>query len=211
MSLPSIADHTEEDLKLQLALTHDERMKELERQTLSNWVEMAEIAIVVRDNNEAPLLGYESWTDWLKFAAPQSESAVHQSIRILGQLEKDIPREELRQMPKGNAKVLPYMDQADRRDPKWIKNAKTMKPKKFVEEIQKKRPGLHIEKMAPRKYGFSISQSEIIDGAIAMYQVIEEKPDASAEEALEGAAAQYILEHMKQYEKITGKKFPVTV
>lgn len=211
MSLPSLADHTEEDLKLQLALTHDERMKELEKQNVSNWVEMAEIAIVVRDNQEAPLLGYESWTDWLKFAAPQSEAAVHQSIRILGQLAEDVPREELRQMPKSNAKILPYMDKEDRRDPKWIKKAKTMKPKTFVAEIQKKRPGLHIEKLAPRKYGFSISQSEIIDGAIAMYQVIEQKPEASAEEALEGAAAQYILEHMKEYEKLTGKKFPVTI
>jgi hypothetical protein len=207
VSLPGLEDHSEEDLKLQLAIAHDEQMKELEKQNISNWAAMAELAIVVRDNCEAPLLGYESWTDWLQFCAPQSASAIHQSIRIIEQLP-DIPREEIREMPKSNAKVMTHMDAADRADPQWKKNAKTMKPEKFVKEVQKKRPGLHIEKLSPRKYGFSMSQSLMIDGAVEMYQIIEQKPEASAEEALEACASEYVLEHLDEYEKLTGKTFP---
>lgn len=183
-------------------------MKELEKQNVTNWVEMAEIAVLVRDNNEAPVLGYESWTDWLEFAAPQSAAAVHESIRILEKIGDDVPREEVRQMPKGNAKVVTFLPTSDRKDPEFIKGAKTLKPTKFVAEVQRKRPGLHIETMIKRKLGFSLTQSHIVDGAIAMYQVIEEKAEATAEEALEGACAEYILQHMDEYEKITGKKFP---
>ena len=209
--LSEVVKRSEEELRLELAQEHDRRIKELEADGIKLWVEMAEIAILVRDNQEAPLLGYHSWTDWLHFAAPQAESTIHQSIRIIEAIEADVSREDMKQIPKGTAKILPYMDKADRRDPKWIKKAKTLPPKKFVEEVQRKRPGLHIEKLAPRKYGFSISQSEIVDGAIEMYQIIEQKQEASAEEAIEGWATEYILGHLKEYERITGKKFPVNV
>jgi hypothetical protein len=202
---------SEETLKLEVAQEHDRRMKELEADGVKLWVEMAEIAIIVRDNNEAPLLGYESWTDWLEFAAPQSAGNVHQSIRILEQLADDIPRETVRQIPKGNAKVLVHMSKADRRDSAWTDKAKEMKPKTFVKEVQEKRPGLHIEKLVAKRFGFSLSQSEIIEGLVEMYRIIEQKPEASYEEALEGAASEYVLEHLKEYERVSGKKFPVSV
>ncbi len=207
--LSKTENSSEEQLRKELADVHDLRMKELEKQNVSNWVEMAEIAVMVRDNNEAPLLGYESWADWLQFAAPQSASAVHESIRILEQIGDDVPREDVRQMPKGNAKVVTFLPQSDRQDPEWIKKAQTLKPKKLVAEVQRKRPGLHIEDLVPRKLGFSYTQSLVIDGAVSLYQVLEGKPQATAEEALEGACAAYILQNLEEYEKISGKKLKV--
>jgi hypothetical protein len=194
--------YSEEELKKSLPWAHHERMQELERQNISTWTEMAEIAILVRDNNEWSELGYHSWSDWLEHAVPQSASSVHAGIRVMETLDADIPREDQRLIPSGNAKVMAMLPEKMRRDPEIVGNAKRLKPKKFVAAIQKAHPGLHIEKLAPRKHSFTLTQSEVIDGAIAMYQVIEDKPEASAEEALEGMASQYILENQGEYERI---------
>jgi hypothetical protein len=201
---------SELELKTNLAHAHDERMRELEKQNISNWCEMAELAIIVRDNQEWELLNYKSWSDWLENAAPQSRSSVYGNIRLLGELELDISRDDLKQIPHATAKVLPMLDTKERRNPATVHKAKNLQPKKFVQDVQERRPDLHIEKLAPRKYSFTASQAKIIDGGVEMYRAIEGKPDATDEEALEGAIADYILQHRQYYEGIA-KKRAVTV
>lgn len=201
---------SELELKTNLAHAHDEEMRSLERQNISNWVCMAELAIIVRDNQEWQLLNYKSWSDWLENAAPQSRSSVYGNIRLLEELEPDISREDLKEIPHATAKVLPMLDSRERRDKSTVHKAKKLQPKKFVEDVQERRPDLHIEKLAPRKYSFTKTQAQIIDGGVEMYRTIEGKPDATDEEALEGAISDYILQHRQYYETVA-KKRAVTV
>lgn len=189
---------TIESAQLALFAVHDARMRELEKQHVACWSEMAEIASIVDENNEWRVGGYHSFGAWLEDAAPQSRSAMYVAMGLVKELKADISQKDLRQIPLGSAKVLAKMPRKLRRKPETVNNAKK-RPKEFVADVQRDHPELHIETLAPRNYAFTASQSEQIDGAVEFAKLLFDV--TSDEAAFEAIAVEFVQSHQEEYEK----------
>jgi hypothetical protein len=205
---PRPADNLSEyELKVQLAMEHDARMKELEERSVAAWSEMAEIAQLVHDNREWEVLGCTSFNDWLETSAPRSRALIYDHMKLLKCLNSDIPQTELRQMRPETAKVLRYLPSKMRKDPKVLEKAKTLPAKEFTRQIQTEAPELHIERRLGTKYNFEASQKRTIEAAIQMANILEagqplDEPMISDEVALEKICASYLLANKETYDHI---------
>lgn len=193
--------------RLHLAKFRDNRVRELERQQISTWSEMAELCTLVEQQGDWKILGFDSYGQWLVDAAPQSRSTIYAARGILSEL-KEIPQEELRQIPPGNAKVLAKVPKA-KRTKSMLQKAKEQRPAAFTAHVQEKHPELHIETLVPRKYKFEASQSTIIDAAMLMANIIEtgeviEEIQMAPEALLEKICVDYMGTNRALYEKIKG-------
>lgn len=175
---------------------HDRRMRELEKQQVSTWSEMAQIAIAVRDGREWETLGFESFNQWLKDAAPQSRAAIYAGIGLISALD-DVAQADLKEIPQSTAKVLKSLPRSMRRKPEVIEKAKRLPPRQFVQEIQEQAPELHIERVCKRSFTFESSQEKVIDAGIEMANLLEvgyisdDKP-LTDEQALEKIVAEWM-------------------
>jgi len=190
----------------ELAKHYDKKMRTLEAGTIASWSEMAQVAIVVHDNEYWRDLGFGSWDAWMHDAAPYSAKAMYRNTNLLRDLKEDVPMEDLKRIPRKSAKVMQALPKSVRRKRETIEKAVRMKPDRFVQEIQETHPELHIETQVKREYAYSKSQSEIVDGAIELYRVVEDKPDATPEEALEAFAADYVIRHQDEYDAIRSQQ-----
>jgi hypothetical protein len=191
--------------RMELAKHHDKKMRSLEAGNIANWSTMAEVAIIVNDNEYWRDLGFGSWDAWMHDAAPHSAKAMYRNTNLLRDLKQDVPMEDLRRIPRKSAKVMQALPKSVRRKRDTIDKATRMKPEHFVREIQTSHPDLHIENLVKREHAYSKSQSEIIDGAIALYRLVEEKPEASEEEAHEAFAVDYVMAHHDEYTAMCDK------
>lgn len=204
-----------ESNKLALAALHDSRVRELEKQHVACWSEMAELSLVIRDNHEWEMLSREkpvicetcgavactefhSFNAWLADAAPHSRSAMYMAMGLREELQ-DVPTKDLREIPLGSAKVLAKVPKSRRKDRETIKAAKK-KPREFVAHIQQTQPDLHIETVAPREFKFTGSQEQVIDGAIELVRLLMGL--GSDEECLEALCADFISENQELYAKM---------
>jgi len=191
------------DNRMAIAKHHDSKMRDLEKQAVANWADQAQCALAVLDQSYWRDLGFRDWEEWLNDAAPQSASYTKANISIVRELKDDISAEQLKRIPHKTAKVLAKgIPKNMRKKPEMIAKAQRMKPEKFVRDVQKNHPELHIETLVKRQYGFSKTQDEMVEGAVQLYRVVEDKPDATREEAMEGFASQYILEHIEEWNEI---------
>lgn len=190
----------------ELAKEHDSRMRELERQHTATWSEMADIAMLVRDNREWEPLGFHSFNDWLKSAAPHSRAAIYAGMGLVSALG-DVSKADLAQIPQSTAKVLKALPKSMRRKASVIQKAKDLSPRKFVSEIQQSAPELHIEKIHKRAFAFEDSQEKVIDAGIEMANMLEvgylsdERP-LSDEAALERIVAEWMQTQQLLYDAI---------
>src|SRR5205085_9264348 len=73
----------------------DKRAREIEASYKGTWLELANICVVIRDNELWREGGYHSWNAWLLSACPTARSTAYAAINTLKQLS-DIPPEDLR-------------------------------------------------------------------------------------------------------------------
>lgn len=204
-----------ESSKLALAALHDARVRELEKQHVACWSEMAELSLVIRDNQEWEMLvrekpvicetcgavactEFHSFNAWLLDAAPHSRSAMYMAMGLREELQ-DVPKEDLREIPLGSAKVLAKMPKKMREQPATIKAAKKQ-PREFVKHVQETAPELHIETSSPRAFALTASQERIVEGALQLVRLLMDLQ--TDEQCLEALCADFLAEHKDTYEKM---------
>lgn len=141
---------------------------------------------------------YESFNRWLQDAAPWSERDCRYALGAVKQL-KDVPADDLRQMPRVNVEVMKSLSSSVRTQPEVIQAAKTLPEQQFIEQIQKTHPDQHVE---PRKAIRLVkSASEVVERAIRLAMAVE--GIESRDEALEAIAVSYIQDHEQVDEQET--------
>jgi hypothetical protein len=174
-----MAVHADIEIRPDTDLTAQERaeardafVRSFERQ-FADWTEIAKVCIDVERDKDYLRLGFDSWHLWILKAAPMSRSYIYIVTNRYKELEKDIPADELRGISLGSAKVLESVSSKVRRDSNVRKAAKK-KPKDLRAAIKKQYPDQHIEGIVERKFTFTFSQWEKIEGAYEAYLLTDE-------------------------------------
>lgn len=184
--------------KRELAVLHDQRFRELEKQRIACWSEQAELATLIHDNEEWRDLGFSGFNDWLESAAPKARSTMYGYISLLAELG-DVPQKDLREMEPGPARVLSKLPKNLRSQRRIVEKAK-QGTKVFVDHIQQHHPELHIETIEPESFAFTRTQRITVDGGIALAQAMLDLN--SREAAVEAVFADYISENREAFEKL---------
>jgi hypothetical protein len=189
------------ELREELALQHDCRVREIDRIVRESWSELATLCILVRDNREWELLasrpmldvdgkeeirGYHSFDEWLADACPCCRSTVYAGMGVLSVLAKDVAPEDIAGMELGNAKILAHevSSSAVRRDPEVIAAAKSGRHTKTLRTlVMNKYPDQLLEDVIIRKLRFPVSAWERIEAAYEAYRLVN--GSASMESFLE--------------------------
>jgi hypothetical protein len=180
--------------RLAIATARDHRVRELEKQHVACWSEMAELVKLVEEQQDWRILNYQSFSSWLKSAAPQSRSAMYAAKGLLDEL-KDLPQEELRQIPLGNAKVLAAVPKRSRTKG-LLTAAKTERPQKFRAQVDEKFPDLHLETVHNWTFKFKKSQRKRVRMTLDMAKILD------AEEMLDDDALEDSMSDEEAFEEI---------
>jgi len=179
----------------------DARAREIEAITKSTWLELADLVIVIRDNELWKEGGYHSFHAWLVSACPTARSTAYAAIANLEELQ-DIPREDLKQIPPGNAGILAGVPKKHRNG-KILKAAKSQTPREFTATVIREAPESHIEQKICHKFRMTSSQSKILQAAFDIWCALNDDPDAPPEVALEGIMADFVLRYQDEYKRLS--------
>lgn len=173
------------------AVEHDTRVRELDAFIRGSWAELGWLCIMIRNGEEWKLLGHGSFDAWLLDAAPYSRASCYAGMKAFEELANDFSPEELTGIPHGNAHVLKLLSKEERSNPKIREAAKKQRPKQFRETVIKEYPDSHIETQVKKVFFFEDSQWVVIEKALTAYREIEDMPNISDAEAMEGVCAQW--------------------
>jgi hypothetical protein len=140
----------------------------------------------VLDRNARPFTSLESW---IVDAAPQSRSDCYAAMRAVEEL-RDIPREQLADIPRCNVATLRLLSSAVRSDPDVIEAAKNLSEKDFTARIEKDFPLQHIEGRRQIRFKLLQSDYEVVEQAIEM--AMQDGACETREEALLAIAICFI-------------------
>lgn len=192
-------------LRKELFITLDKRAREIESAWKSSWVELADLCATIRDDELWREGGYHSFGAWLQNACPTSRSMAYMALGIRSEL-KEIPAEELKQIPLGNADILKNTPK-QHRNGKVLEAAKQQPPREFIGTVIEASPDSHLEKRNVHKFRLTTSQSEKLIATLNMWRLVNDDPEAPVEDALEGVLAEYAQSHQDEYEcKLAGRK-----
>lgn len=177
---------------IELAVQHDKRVRQIEKQVTAAWSELAEIATQVQDNEEWRALGFHSFGAWLCDAAPRSRSLIYSAMGLLKELA-DIPRDDLREIPVGNAHILKKLPKSSRASRDVLEDAKALTPREMLAMVAESHPTLILEKLAVQRFQFSVSQWLAIEAAIDEIMAQYDGQITTREEAIEGICAEWRL------------------
>lgn len=154
------------------AAVFDARLRELERQYKRSFVERGFILLEVQERelwrhivNPETGEAYSSFERWVVGAAPQSRSDCFAAMKAVREL-RDVPAQELLQVPRCNVKVLQHLSPALRRKPEVIDAAKKKSERDFVAQIEKEHPEQHIESKRPMNLKPERTARQTIDRGI---------------------------------------------
>lgn len=148
-----------------------ERLRELDQIEKVSYAEKGQICLIAKNglmhhNKVSPETGNPcSLSEWIRLAAPWSYATCFAAMRDIESLS-DMSQEDLSRIPKANIQTLTQLSTAVRKDPKVIEGAKTQRPDRFIDQVQRDHPGQHISK--PETLRFVVDQSEktIVDEVI---------------------------------------------
>ena len=101
-----------------------------------------------------------SFTAWVREACPWGYSTTFQAMRDVSAL-KDIPIEDLSEIPQANFDTLKQLSTSVRSDPKVLNAAKTQNNDELVDYIREEHPNQHISRK--KKYRFDFDDESDID------------------------------------------------
>jgi hypothetical protein len=132
------------------AVLLDARLRALEADYKRSFVERGIILIEVQERalwrSLCALDGtpYRSFEAYICHAAPHSRSDCFAAMRAVKEL-RDIPREQLAEIPRSNIGLLQQLSGSVRADPEVIAAAQALPEREFREHIRSSWPGQHIE------------------------------------------------------------------
>lgn len=174
----------------------DARVREIERFHRMSYVELGELLAAMDSGSlhryiTDPATGeaFSSFDRWLSDAAPISRSTGYSAMRALREL-REVPREQLLEIPKCNAEVLRKLPPKAKRDPAVIKAAQQFTEEAFIGYVQREVPEAHIERTQRMQLRPEKSARQVIDQAIAVMCWLTET--GSRESALEAIAVAWL-------------------
>lgn len=111
-----------------------------------------------------------TWTDWVRIASPWGYATTFAAARDVEEL-KDIPMNELAQVPEKNFPTLKKLSTQVRAQPSVLLAAKTKSADDFIRHVNREHPGQHLE--LPKMIRFVVTESE--------YTIVEEVIKAEME------------------------------
>ena len=139
-----------------------------------------------------PCRSFARWAHICPYPYSTLYAAMRDVRELIGVEGKGVDPEDVAEISQGNIATMKSLSTAVRRDPKVLQAAKTMRPEKFVEEVQKSHPNQALETRKPMKFNFTASQSAIVQGAIDI--AIRTGYAASREELLESWSVNWMQE-----------------
>lgn len=197
-AVATVADSNIGQARAVLFAELDSRARQIEARTKSDWVDLADICTTMHDSQLWREGGYSSFGAWVQSACPTSKSMAYLVMGLRAEL-KDIPDEELRQMPLGNASILRDTPK-QHRNGKVLEAAKQQPPREFIGTVIHEAPDSHLEKRQCHKFRPTVSQSKKWQEAFDMWRVVNEDPYAPVEDVLEGIITDWMEGHQSQYE-----------
>lgn len=197
-AVATVADSNIGQARAVLFAELDSRARQIEARTKSDWVDLADICTTMHDSQLWREGGYSSFGAWVQSACPTSKSMAYLVMGLRAEL-KDIPDEELRQMPLGNASILRDTPK-QHRNGKVLEAAKQQPPREFIGTVIHEAPDSHLEKRQCHKFRPTASQSKKWQEAFDMWRVVNEDPYAPVEDVLEGIITDWMEGHQSQYE-----------
>lgn len=150
----------------------DARLRFLESMYKRNFVERGFILVEVEERQLWKHLCdldtgevYTSFERYVVTAASHSRADCFESMRAVKEL-RDVPREQLMNIPRKNIGVLSQLSTKARKDPQIIKAAQTGSKKEFIAQIQSAYPDQHVEQETKITAHPTKTQAETINTAI---------------------------------------------
>jgi hypothetical protein len=187
------------------AAIFDGRMRELERQYKRSFVERGLILLEVEQRELWKHLidsetkeAFASMERWIVNAATHSRSDCFAALRAVKDL-RDVPTEELLNMPRCNVGLLQSLSTAVRKKPEVIKAAQEMTAKEFTATIEQHFPDQAIEQKQSMHLSPKKSERNVIDHAIDIAMELE--GCTSREEAMEAICVSYTQDNEALYQE----------
>lgn len=176
----------------------DSRARQIEARCKSDWVDLADVCTTIHDSELWREGGYTSFGAWVQSACPTSKSMAYLVMGLRAELS-DIPGEELRQIPLGNASILRDTPK-QHRNGKVLEAAKAQPPREFIGTVIHEAPDSHLEQKVCHRFRPTLSQSKKWQEVFDMWRVVNEDPHAPVEDVLEGILTDWAEGHQTQYE-----------
>ncbi len=183
----------------QAALALDSRLRVLEEAYKRSFVERGIILVEMKQRALWRYLvdpdtgyNYTSMERWLVTAAPQSRADCFAAMRAVEEL-RDIPREQLQEIPRCNIHVLQGLSTQVRRSDDVMRAARFMTQREFVAKLEKDYPYQHVESRRLIHLNPTRGARDVIERAVELAKRIEGL--RTREDVLEMWASNYLQEH----------------
>lgn len=154
------------DAEKQMATTQDQEIRSLWMSSARSWTKLAILFRDFQEHERWRPLGYKSIRHWLK-SIGISHGKFYGAMKVAQSL-KDVPAEELAQVPQSNAYLLKQLPESKRRDPEVIHQAQTLPEQQFAKVVETLAPDSQPEVVARRTLVFPVSLWGQIDEALTM-------------------------------------------
>lgn len=176
----------------------DAKVRNIEQRWKQTWLELSNLCITVQEQKLWREGQYDSYGQWLMSACPLSRSYAYAAVEARKAL-RDVPEEDLKQIPLGNAVVLQRTPK-NRRNGDLIERAKREPPKEFLHSVIDEAPDSHLEEVFVHRFRLAKTASKVLQAGLDMWRVLNDDPGAPVEAALEGLVADYLLTHQAELE-----------
>lgn len=154
------------------AIQADQRLSELETAYRRNFVERGILLLTCRQRrlwtlivDPVTALPFHSFEAWVVRRTNHSRSDCYAALRAVEEL-KDIPAEELADIPRTNIEELRKLSTAVRRDPQVLEAARSQSKDGFLAHIEKNHPDQHPERTKELAIKCPRSQYDAITAAL---------------------------------------------
>lgn len=182
----------------------DGRVRNIEARFKATWLELSNLCIAMQDGELWREGGYDSYGQWLMNAAPMSRAYAYAAVKARQAL-RDVPEEDLKEIPLGNAITLEQTPR-NRRNGDLIEKAKRQPPREFRETVEDEIPEAHVELTTVHRFRLTRGAGKVLRSGLDMWRILNDDPEAPAESALEGLIADYMLGHQELLELKLAKK-----
>lgn len=164
-----------------------DRLRHLDRQDKLSYAERGLICRQVQNymlhkKRDDPETGNPcTFTRWVRLSSPWSYATVHKAMRDVEAL-KDVPAEDVAEIPPSNFPVMLQLSTEVRNDPQVLEAAKTQHTEELVEHIRTHHPSQHIEHRKLLRFKPEESAAQKIEEAL---EEAERRGARNREEALE--------------------------
>lgn len=191
---------TEGDLRAATFIELDTKARKIEEKLKSTWVELGALCIEMRNGSYWKEGGFHSFHSWLQSALPCCRSWAYMAMNAYEEL-RDVPEEELKQMPLSNAEILKTLPKSRRNDPEILQVAKSRPPREFRPHVIAAVPDTHLETIAEMKFKFTKSQAQAVLAFLEAWRLLHPDDTYTDEDVLEESAADWMLAHQDEIMK----------